>query len=66
MNQSFAFSRDVNLGRLCSQESALELSQESLHLSAIFLLIYWRVKLEINQALILIDRCAPVESPYSQ
>ena len=40
MNQSFAFYRDVSLGHLCSCESALELSQEALHLSAVFLSIY--------------------------
>ena len=27
MNKSFAFHRDVSLGRLCSHESALELSK---------------------------------------
>ena len=36
MKQLFAFSWDVSLGRLSSHESALELSQEYLHLSAIF------------------------------
>ena len=40
MNQLFAFYRDVSLKRLCSCESALKLSQEALHLSAVFLSIY--------------------------
>ena len=49
-----------------SHESALELSQESLHVYAIFLRKYWQVKLEINKVLILIGQWALTGSPYSR